>query len=87
MECQSRQSSQADKGGESLSHGVMWWATLLVAVLAVPSFGIIASLMWGSRGVGELVVFVAACWVCTYLGMHLMKNPKMSKPFDHRNNP
>jgi hypothetical protein len=59
-----------------------WWVTLVVAVLAVPSFGIIAALMWGSKGIGEVIVFIVACWLCTYLGMKLMHNPKMSEKVD-----
>jgi len=60
---------------------IMWWVTLLVAVLAVPSFGIIAALMWGSKGIGEVTIFIVACLACTYLGIRLMRNPKMSEPF------
>jgi hypothetical protein len=54
-----------------------WWATLVVAVLAVPSFGVVAAKMVGIQGLGEIIVFVLACWLCTYLGMRLMSNPKM----------
>lgn len=57
--------------------GLMWWATLIVAVLAVPSFGFVVSYILPFRGIGELVVFILACWLCTYLGMRLMSNPKM----------
>jgi hypothetical protein len=54
-----------------------WWATLVIAVLAVPSFGVVAAKMVGIQGLGEIIVFVLACWLCTYLGMRLMSNPKM----------
>lgn len=67
--------------------GVTWWATLVVAVIAVPCFGIIAAMMWGSKGLGEIIVFVGACWISTWLGMRLMRNPKMSKTFDVNENP
>ena len=55
----------------------MWWITLLVAVLAVPSFGVVIASMSPLRGMGEIAVFVLACWLCTYLGMVLMDHPKM----------
>jgi hypothetical protein len=57
--------------------GIMWWATLVVAVLAVPSFGVVVASVVPIRGAGEVVVFILACWLCTYLGMRLMSNPKM----------
>ena len=59
--------------------GIMWWLTLLVAVLAVPSFGIIATYLIPVKGIGEVIVFIMACWLCTWLGMKLMQNPKMSE--------
>lgn len=59
--------------------GLMWWATLAIAVLAVPSFGFVVSYVMPFRGIGELGVFILACWLCTYLGMKLMSNPKMSE--------
>jgi hypothetical protein len=57
----------------------MWWATLLVAVLAVPSIGVVIASASQLHGLGGLVVFVLACWVSTYLGMKLMQNPKMAE--------
>jgi hypothetical protein len=59
--------------------GIMWWATLLVAVLAVPSIGAIVAFASQLHGVAGIVVFVLACWVSTYLGMKLMQNPKFSQ--------
>ena len=59
--------------------GIFWWTTLLIAVLAVPSFGIAVSYIFPFRGLGGLIVFVLACWLSTYLGMRLVANPKMSK--------
>jgi FtsH-binding integral membrane protein len=58
--------------------GVFWWTTLTVAVLAVPCFGIVVSYIFPFRGLGGLIVFILACWLCTYLGMRLMSNPKMA---------
>lgn len=57
--------------------GIMWWMTLLVAVLAVPSLGIIVSMALKVEGIVQVLVFVVTCWVSTYLGMRLMQNPKM----------
>lgn len=58
--------------------GVFWWTTLAVAVLAVPCFGIVVSYIFPFRGLGGLIVFILACWLCTFLGMRLMSNPKMA---------
>lgn len=73
-----------ETGKTCYTTGLMWWATLVVAVLAVPSFGFIVSSIIPVRGVGELVVFIGACWFCTYLGMRLMQNPKISQPVNPR---
>jgi len=78
-------SSGNDKGCGDCGSSLNWWATLVVAVLAVPSFGIIVSSFVPIKGAGEIVVFILACWLCTYLGMHLMKNPKMSEKIDFTN--
>lgn len=50
-----------------------WWSFLTVAVLAVPSIGFIFAMMIPDKDIGQLVVFVLTCWLCTYLGMRLMK--------------
>ncbi len=63
---------------------LFWWTTLVVAVLAVPCFGIVVSYIFPFRGVGALIIFVLACWLCTYLGMRLMANPKMSEKINSR---
>lgn len=55
--------------------GLMWWMTLVIAVLAVPSFALVISAISPLRGLGEVIVFVLACWLCTYLGMKLMQRP------------
>lgn len=55
--------------------GLMWWVTLVVAVLAVPSAGlIIAKAIPMGNVLGETIVFILACWACTYLGMRLMQS-------------
>jgi hypothetical protein len=53
-----------------------WWAMLVVAVLAVPSLGIVISLLSGARGFFQIAIFIATCWVCTYLGVKLMEKYK-----------
>ena len=67
--------------------GLMWWATLVVAVLAVPSFGFVISRLIPVKGIGEILVFIGACWFCTYLGIKLMHNPQMSKKIGGDKNP
>jgi hypothetical protein len=52
-----------------------WWATLVIAVLAVPSFGVVVAMLTPIRGLGQIIIFVLACWLCTYIGMILMKYP------------
>lgn len=56
-----------------------WWATLIVAVLAVPSFGVVVAFMSPLEGFAQLIAFILACWLCTYLGMRLMSDPRMHK--------
>jgi len=53
--------------------GIWWWAMLLVAVLAVPSFGFMVALTIPSSGYGTLAIFILACWLCTYIGILLMR--------------
>ncbi len=62
--------------------GINWWATLIVAVIAVPSFGAAVAVLSGTRGVLAIAIFVIACWFCTYLGMKLMHNPKMMQKIE-----
>lgn len=59
--------------------GLMWWTTLVIAVVAVPSFGLVVAAMSPLRGSGEIVVFILACWLSTFLGMKLVSNPKMNQ--------
>lgn len=67
-----------DKKCCSMSCGDMaWWATLVIAVLAVPGFGLVVAKVVPVTGLAQVIVFVLACWLCTYLGMRLMSNPKM----------
>lgn len=73
------QESSADKAccHKKASH-MMWWATLVIAVLAVPAFGFIIASAIPIKGIGEIVIFMLACWFCTFLGMKLMQIPQMS---------
>ena len=59
-------------GHKSDCQGIFWWATLVVAVLAVPSLATIITSLIPVQGLGGIVVFVLSCWICTYLGMRLM---------------
>jgi hypothetical protein len=61
---------------------VTWWATLVVAVLAIPALGVVVAVVSGTKGLFGVSIVIVACWACTYLGMRLMKNPKISDKFD-----
>lgn len=64
-------------GSGSYCDNVMWWAMLVIAVLAVPSFGIVITMLTGAQGFFQVSIFIVTCWLCTYLGMRLMQNPKV----------
>ena len=51
-----------------------WWAKLVVAVLAVPSLASVLASSLPLGDLGQLLVFVVACWICTYMGMKLMQS-------------
>jgi hypothetical protein len=68
-----------DNQKKCTSTKLMWWMTLIVAVMAVPGFGAVVAFMSPTSGFLKLVVFVLACWLCTYLGMKLMSDPRMNK--------
>lgn len=59
--------------------GLMWWTTLVITVIAVPSFAVVVAKMSPLRGIGEIIVFILACWLSTFLGMRLMSHPKMKE--------
>lgn len=67
----------SDKKSCNIQH-TMWWTTLIVAVIAVPAFGYVMSSVIPMKGLGEIIIFMIACWFCTFLGMKLMKMPGMS---------
>jgi len=62
---------------------IIWWAYLVTAVLAIPSLAFIITHSMPVSGFLELVVFIIACWFCTYMGMKLMSNPKFAPPKDN----
>ena len=61
--------------------GIWWWTTLIVAVVAVPTLGLIVASLFRVEGMMQVALFMVTCWVSTYLGMKLMQNPKMSGKF------
>ena len=61
---------------------LLWWTYLLTAVLAIPSLGFIITNSLPVSGFLELMVFIIACWFCTFMGMKLMSNPKFAPPTD-----
>lgn len=65
------QDKEKTKGG--VFNALYWWAALVVAVLAIPSIGFIIAATVPEKGIVQLAVFVMSCWVCTFLGMHIMK--------------
>ena len=83
---QDKPSSESHSCSKHCSHHMMWWTTLIVAVLAVPAFGFIIASIIPIKGVGEIVVFMSACWFCTFLGMKLMQMPSMSDKVGTQNN-
>ncbi len=49
-----------------------WWASLVVAVIAVPSVAFVAAAIVPGN-LGQVIVFVVACWISTFMGMLLMQ--------------
>ncbi len=67
--------------GKSMQ-GVMWWATLVIAVLAVPSVGVVVAMMFPFGDLTQVIIFVLTCWVSTWLGMKLMLKSCMPRGDD-----
>lgn len=67
--------SNDTRKGSSLT-GVIWWAYLITAVLAIPSLSFLVTTVLPVSGAVELLIFIVACWMCTYFGMRLMSPPK-----------
>lgn len=70
------------KSKDSGTGSVFWWAKLVIAVLAIPSLGAIIASALPGRGIGQIIIFVIACWVCTYLGMKLMHSANSNSSQD-----
>lgn len=70
---------KAKPGGHWFLTDAMYWMMLAIAVLAVASFGFTISLIVPLGAFGKLFAFILACWLCTFLGMRLMDNPRMSE--------
>lgn len=59
-----------------------WWLTLLVAVLAIPSFGFIIIMLAGIKGTTGVFVFMVCCWIASYFAMQWILLPHVHKNKD-----
>ena len=50
---------------------LMWWVTLIISVIAVPIIGSSLALALTHNALGQIVIFVLACWASVWLGMWL----------------
>jgi len=53
--------------------GLVWWTTLVMAVIAVPLIGGIVAMAITKSASMQMIIFMLTCWVSTWLGMWLMK--------------
>ena len=60
---------------------MVWWAMLVIAVIAIPTGGAAIAMVLPLGGLAQLVAFVIGCWICTWVGMWLMEH---SKKFDKK---
>jgi hypothetical protein len=61
--------------------GVVWWAMLLVAVLAIPAVAVSVMLAMPEGDTFKAATFIVTCWGCTWLGMWLVaKSKKVHTP-------
>lgn len=58
-------------------NNLTWWVLLIMAVLVVPSTAFIVTSALDASGASEIAIFIAACWLCVYLGLRLMKAPRI----------
>ena len=60
--------------------GAVWWATLAIAVLAIPTlaFGVALAIP-SEHEMAQAAVFIITCWVSTWLGMRLMNRAHKRK--------
>ncbi|HEX5445684.1 MAG TPA: hypothetical protein VFW87_17785 [Pirellulales bacterium] len=68
--------NEAEAARKRPASATRWWSTFIVAVLAVPTLVCLMARVVPLRGAGQLVAFMLACWLCTYLGMVLMEGPE-----------
>lgn len=68
----------ANDSANATAVGVFWWVYLITAVLAVPSLAFLVTKVMPVNGMLELLIFVVACWLCTYTGMRLMTPSRKS---------
>ena len=52
---------------------LLWWTMLVVAILAIPSAAAIITSALPAGGIAQVLIFVVACWGCTWVGMWLMR--------------
>jgi cytochrome bd-type quinol oxidase subunit 2 len=76
------QSPQDNNQDDLPWHTISWWLMLATAVIAIPALAFAIVTVSGVKGIVALVVFMVACWGCTYFGMHLMHHPSMSEKRD-----
>lgn len=57
---------------------VTWWVLLVTAVLVVPSIAFMFTTMVHVSGGSEVIVFIISCWVCVFIGLQLMKEPRIN---------
>ena len=60
---------------------IIWWAMLVLAIIAIPTGGAIIAMVLPFGGIAQLAAFAIGCWLCTWVGMWLMHH---SKRFDQK---
>jgi len=55
-----------------------WWVLLITAVLVVPSLSYTFTTVVHVSGGAEVLIFVVSCWICVYIGLQLMKSPRIN---------
>ena len=57
---------------------ITWWVLLVTAVLVVPSIAFLFTTMVHVTGGSEVIIFIVSCWICVFLGLQLMKEPRIN---------
>lgn len=68
-----RKKKEPATGNTAWVSTLSWWSTLAVTVLAVPLLGALVALSLSMDPVVQVVAFVMTCWLCTWLGMWVMR--------------